>query len=262
MWVERLARFGYAAKGVVYAVIGILAVQAALGWGGETTGTTGALHAIARQPFGKALLAVIAVGLLGYVIWRFVEAIKDPEHEGNDAKGIVKRIGYAISGIIYIAIAWTAAQLAFTVGGANENGDTQQEATAWLLSQPFGQWLVATVGALVIGLGFYKFYKAYSVKFRRQLKVSQMSPKEETWAIRISRFGIAARGVVFTLIGIFLIQAALQARAEEVKGLDEVLQAIAQQPLGKFLLAIVALGLIAYGIYMGVQARYRRIQTT
>ncbi|MEW6492505.1 MAG: DUF1206 domain-containing protein [Cyanobacteriota bacterium] len=260
MWVERLARLGYTAKGIVYAIIGVLAVQAALGTGGKTTDAKGALGTIAAQPFGQFLLALVALGLIGYVVWRFVEAIQDPEHRNsNEAKGWARRIGYAISGIIYASLAFSAIQLIMGASSDGSNSSSTQHWTARLLAQPFGQWLVGAIGAFVIGLGFYEFYKAYKFKFRRNLKLHQMSSTEETWAMRISRFGIAARGVVFLITGFFLIQAARQSDASEARGLDGALETLARQPYGPLLLGIVALGLVAYAIYMWIQARYRRI---
>lgn len=257
MWVERLARFGYAAKGIVYAIIGVLAVQAAVSSRGKTTDTTGALGTVAAQPFGKFLLFFLTIGLLGYVLWSFVQAIKDPEHKGDDAKGIARRLGYAGTGLAYGSLAFSALQL--IIGNSSSGGDSRKDWTARLLQQPFGQWLVGLIGALVIGFGFYKLYEAYKAKFRKHLKLQEMSQTEQTWAIRVGRFGEAARGIVFTMIGFFLIEAARQFDPEEVRGLDGALQALARQPYGPWLLGIVALGLVAYGIHMAVQAKYRRI---
>lgn len=258
MWVERLARLGYLTKGIVYAIVGVLAVQAAFGAGGQTTDTKGALGTIASQPFGKFLLALLTVGLIGYVIWRFVQAVQDPEHKGDDAKGWATRLSYAVSGLIYASLAFTAIGLIRGSGGGG-GGNSKQDWTARLLAQPFGQWLVGLVGALVIGFGFYQLYKAYKAKFRKKMKLHEMSPTEEAWATRIGRFGLGARGIVFCIIGFFLLQAARQSDASEVRGLDGALQSLAQQPYGPWLLGIVALGLIAYGIHMAVQARYIRI---
>jgi hypothetical protein len=257
LWVDRLARFGYAAKGIVYSLIGLLAVQTVIGAGGQTTDAQGALKTISRQPLGQFLLLLIGIGLIGYVVWRFVQAIQDPEHHGSDGKGIAQRLGYGISGIIYAGLAWTALQLAFG-GSSGGNSNSTQDWTARLLSQPFGRWLVGLLGAFIIGLGIYQLYKAYTAKFRNKLKLREMSHEEETWAMRTGRCGLAARGIVFGLIGIFLIQAARQYDPNQAIGLDGALQTLAQQPYGPWLLGIVALGLVAYGIYMIVQARYRR----
>ncbi|MGF1496322.1 MAG: DUF1206 domain-containing protein [Elainellaceae cyanobacterium] len=261
-WIERLARFGYAAKGVVYALVGILAFQAAFNWGGQVTGSKGAFRTIASQPFGKVMLFLVAVGLLGYVLWRVVQAIYDPEHADSDeAKGIGRRIGYLISGIIYGSLAFVAFRIVFSAGNTSGGGggSSSQGMVAKVLAQPFGQWLVGTAGALVIGYGFYCFYKAVTTKFRRKLKLYQMSKKEEKWAVRIGRFGLAARGVVSVIVGYFFIQAATASDASEARTTEGALQAIQQQPFGAWLMGLVALGLIAYGIHLGVQARYRKI---
>ena len=257
-WVERLARFGYAAKGIVYAIVGVLATQVAFGRGGKTTNTKGALQTIVTQPFGKFLLALVAIGLLGYVLWLFVQAIKDPEKKGTDAKGILQRVGYGATGLIYAGLAFSAVKIILGSGGGGSSNSTQ-DWTARLLSQPFGQWLVGAVGAATIGMGFYQFYQAYSAKFRKNLKLNQMSNTEKTWATRLGRFGLGARGVVFVVIGFLLIQAARYSNPKEAQGLDGALDKLLQQPYGVWLLGVVALGLVAYGIYQGVLARYRRI---
>ncbi|HEX6292469.1 MAG TPA: DUF1206 domain-containing protein [Herpetosiphonaceae bacterium] len=258
-WVERLARLGFAAKGVVYITIGVLATQAALGAGGATTDPHGAIRQLGQQPFGQVLLGLLAVGLLGHALWRFVQAATDPEHKGSDAKGIAQRVGYAGLGVVYVGLAVTAIRL---LTGADEaSGDMTQDWTARLMSQPFGRWLVGLIGLGVIGFGLYELYQAYTTRFRKKLKVAEMSATEESWAIRSGRFGLAARGVVFGIIGSFLVQAALQYNPDKAQGLSGALQALARQPFGPWLLGVVAAGLVAYGVYMLVEARYRRIFT-
>ncbi|OUL20588.1 hypothetical protein BV378_29730, partial [Nostoc sp. RF31YmG] len=196
--------------------------------------------------------------LIGYVIWRFVQAIKNPENKGKDAKGLAQRVGYAINGVLYGSLAYSAVQILLG-SESSGNSNSTQDWTARLLSQPFGQWLVGTLGALIIGLGFYQFYKAYSAKFRRKLNLSELSNTERKWVMAICRFGLLARGIVFCIIGWFLIQAATQYNAQAAGGLDEALQALAQQPYGPWLLGFVALGLLAYGIYMVIKARYSQL---
>ncbi|MBD1807508.1 DUF1206 domain-containing protein [Microcoleus sp. FACHB-SPT15] len=260
-WAERLFRFGYAAKGVVYAIVGWLAASAALGPGGRTTGTRGALRSLVNQPFGRILLGFVAIGLSGYVLWRLVQAIMDTENQGTDAKAIIVRLSYAGNGLIYGGLAVTAVKIIF--GEVDiDNGYGSIDWTALLLAQPFGQWLVGTVGALVIGLGFYEFYQAYTAKFCRKFNLNEMSDTEKTWATRIGRFGLAAKGVVYSIIGFFLIQAARQSKSKQVRGLEGALDSLARQPYGRWLLGVVSLGLIAYGVYYIVQARYRRIHST
>lgn len=258
-WVEKLARFGFAAKGIVYFTVGLLAAQAAFGTGGRTTDTSGALTTIVSQPFGKFLLALVTIGLLGYALWRAVQAIFDPEHRGapTDAKQIAQRIGYGVGAIAYTGLAFTAVKL--ILGGSSNSGDSTQDWTARFMAQPFGRWLVGLAGLVVIVVGLAYLYDAYKAKFQQHLNLHQMSQSERRWTKRLGQFGIAARGIVFSLIGLFLTLAALRANANEARGLGGALAALAAQPFGSWLLGIVALGLIAYSFYSLIEARYRQI---
>ncbi|MCA1556810.1 MAG: DUF1206 domain-containing protein, partial [Acidobacteria bacterium] len=207
-WTEQLARIGYAAKGIVYIVVGALAVLTALGFGGKAKGTQGAMSSIARQPFGKVLLSIVAIGLVAYVIWHFVQAVTDADDKGTKAKGIALRLGYAGSGFIYAGLALSAARIVF---GANDDGkpSAAKSWTASVLKFPFGHWLVVLAGLGVIGYGFYQCYKGYKAKFRKRLKEGEMSERGIRWATRSGRVGFIARGIVFLIVGGFLIQAAL-----------------------------------------------------
>ncbi|MBD2355258.1 DUF1206 domain-containing protein [Tolypothrix sp. FACHB-123] len=259
LWVERLARLGYAAKGLVYFLVGLLAAQAAFGTGGETTDTSGALEAIVTQPFGKLLLIIVTIGLIGYAFWRFVQTILDPEHSGEtmSAKRIAKRLGYAFSAIAYFSLAVTSIKL--IVGSSSGDSDSVEDWTIFFLNQPFGRWLVLLLGLTVIIVGIAFLYQAYTGKFRRYFKLAQMSLTEEIWAVRLGRFGIAARGIVFAIIGIFMMLAAIQLDGTQARGLGGALSALAMQPFGPWILGVVALGLIAYGMYSIIQARYRNL---
>ena len=258
-WVEKLARFGYAAKGIVYFIVGLLAAQAAFTTGGRTTDTSGALSTIVNQPFGNFMLALVTIGLIGYVLWRIVEAVFDPEHSGEETnvKRVVQRIGYGFSAIAYSGLALTAVRL--IMGTGNTGGSTTQDWTARFMGQPLGRWLVGLAGVAVIGVGISYLYQAYKADFQRHLKRHQMSQTEQRWAKRLGQFGLAARGVVFGLIGLFLVLAALHSNAREARGLGGALATLARQPFGPWLLGTVALGLIAYSLYCMIEARYRRI---
>jgi Flp pilus assembly pilin Flp len=257
-WVGRLARFGYSAKGAVYIVIGVLAAMAALGVGGRLTDSRGALQTIFTQPFGKVLLGLVAVGLVGYALWRFVQAGVDAEHKGAGAKGVVVRTGYFISGLIHAVLAYTAIKL--LIGEASSAGGTQGYAGR-VLANEWGQWLLTGIGVIVVGVGISQLYRSYSAKFRDKLKLGEMSEKERTWATRAGRLGFVARGVVFAIIGSFVVQAALTYDETKVQGMGGALTTIAGGPFGSIVLPIIALGLIAYGLFMFVEARYRRIPT-
>ncbi len=263
-WLVWLGRLGYAAKGVVYGLVGVLALLVALGRGGQTTDTRGVLQTIVDAPSGRLLLAVVTLGLFGHALWRFVQAARDTENKGTDARGIAARVAYAAIGVVYVGLALAAARLVLGTGGGNQSSDqSTQDWTARLLGQPFGRLLVGLAGLIVIGIGGYQFYRAYKAEFREKLKLHEMSAAEQTWTTRVGRGGFAARGVVFVIIGGFLLVAALRDQSEQARGLGGALDTVvAQQTYGPWLLGIVALGLVAYGVFMVVQARYRRMVIT
>jgi hypothetical protein len=258
-WFARFARFGYAAKGVVYVVAGGLSARAAFGLGGATTDSRGALQTILTEPFGKLMLVLIGVGLIGYVLLRLVQALMDPEQKGSDAKGIVTRIGYLLSGLVYAGLAWTALQLASATGGTG--GNQTQRSVARLLALPLGRWLIGIAGLIVIGSGLYQLYNAYRTNFSEHFKWNEMNATERTWTVRLGRFGLAAHGIVQGLIGLFLIQAALVFDSRKAQDAGGALQSLAQPPFGLWAVAVVAVGLAAYGVYMLAAARYSRIVT-
>jgi hypothetical protein len=257
-WVEKLARFGYAAKGAVYLLVGGLAVAAAFGGGGQATGTSGALTSIADSTFGRVILGLIALGLFGYVVWGFVRAATDPE---NDGAG--HRVFYLVTSLIYGALAVEAARLAMGGGGGaggGAGGGGGGGASHWsarLMEQPFGVWLVGLAGVAVGIYGIQQLINAWRVDLDDRLALGSMSRSARTWTIRTGRFGLAARGVVLTIIGGFFVTAAMQADPSEARGLGGVLGMMQDTP---WLLGIIALGLLAYGVYNLVRARYRVIR--
>jgi hypothetical protein len=259
--VEWLARFGFVAKGVVYGLLGIMALQVAFNSGGQAPGTEDALQTIAQQPFGQLLIGLVAVGLVGYSIWLFIRAGMDADREGSDMKGLAKRAGFAVAGIVYLGLAFVAAQLALGSGGQG-GGDSAASWTAQVMQQPFGRWLVGLAGLAVVVAGLFRLYQAYNIKFRQELNLDEMDSNERKWIIRFGRAGLAAQGVVLAMIGGFLVQAAIQAQPSEARGLGGALQTLLEQPFGPWLLGIVALGLLAHGIYMFILARYRRIRVS
>jgi hypothetical protein len=259
-WMLLLARCGYGAKGVVYLIIGLLAIQLSLGAGGSATDQHGALMTISQQPFGKFLLVIVAIGLLGFALWSLIQAIFDTEGEGKKAKGIVTRLGYAVVGISYAILAFGAIRLVLGSGnGGRGSTASAQDWTAILLKQPFGVALVILLGLVVIGVAGSLFYKAYAAKFQYRLNLATLDARMKKAVIAIGRAGYSAQGVVLFIVGVFFIIAALQDNASKAKGLDSALQALSHQPFGQLLLGIVALGLFAYGVYSCVEARYRRL---
>lgn len=256
-WIEPIARFGYASKGVVYLIVGLLAIPVAFGIGNTSVGTSDALQIIVTQPFGKFLLTVVAVGLVSYSVWRFIQAFVDPEHQGGNAKRVFPRLGYAISGMSYASLAVTAIQI--IAGAGKLRSSWRQDWTALLLAQSFGQLLLAIAGALVMGVGVSFVYIAFTAKFRQRLRLIEMSDVYIKWATGIARFGTTARGVAFSVIGLLLIQSAVQSDPEEVQGLGGALQTLAEEPFSRGLLVVISVGFVAYAIHLLILARYRRI---
>jgi hypothetical protein len=258
-WFERLARFGYASKGIVYLIAGLFTARAAFGFGGRATDKNGALLTILAEPFGQFMLVLIGVGLIGYVLLRFVQALLDPEHKGDDAKGIAQRAGYLLSGLLYGGLALSALRLAIGIRGGV--GDQSESLAARVFELPLGRWLVGIAGLIVLGSGLYQLYKAYSADFSEHFRWNDMRPTERTWAVWLGRTGLTARGIVQSLVGLFMIQAALLFDASKVQGSGSVIQSLAHPPFGLWTVGVVALGLAAYGVYMLVAAKYSRIVT-
>jgi hypothetical protein len=261
-WVERLARLGYAAKGIVYLVLGWLAFQAAQGAGDPHVDKGRVLANILGQPFGRFLLGIVAVGLAGYALWRLVEAALDPEGDGKRSNGLIKRLGWAVAGVSYAGLAVAAAQLTLNPARPSAGGaaaGNPRDLTARLMAQPLGRWLVGLAGLVVLVVAFVYFYQAVTAGFERRFKSGELKGEQRKWVLRIGRFGYAAQGVVYLVVGGFLVQAAWQYNPQKAGGLGDALAALAAQPFGTYLLALVAAGLLAYGLYALFLAQYRRI---
>jgi hypothetical protein len=255
-WVEVLARFGLIAKGVIYMLVGLLTVQAALGARGSLTSKVGALQILVAQPLGTLVIAVLTAGLGAYILWRFVQAILDPANECQNIEGLPKRLGYAANGLLYIALAYAGLEI-LTGSPIQESDEAAEDWTALLLSWPLGVWLVGGVGVAIVGYALYSLYRVYQATFCEPLDTDAMSEETETWVVAVGRVGLLARSVIYGVIGVFLVQAALRRNPEQAAGLRDALDALAQAPFGLWLLAIMGVGLMAYGVYQLVQARYR-----
>ncbi|PRY64011.1 uncharacterized protein DUF1206 [Vreelandella songnenensis] len=250
------ARMGYAARGVVYLLIGGLAALAAFGEGGQTEGSRGALERVLTAPFGKIILAVIALGLLGYAMWRTIQALKDADHHGNDAKGLAIRAGLMVSAVTHTLLAFYAASLIFRLGGSSGESNGSQGTVSWLLQQPFGRWIVGAVGLAIIGAGIAHGLKGLKAKFDKNFDMPEHTKR---WAYPVCRFGLSIRGLVFVIVGSFFLIAAYQISPSEAGGTEEVFSALRSQAYGQWLLAFVAVGLFAFGAYSVLAAIYRRI---
>ena len=257
--IESLARVGFASKALLYMVVGVLAARGAAGMGGKMTGTKGALREIVDHPFGKVLLIVMGVGLLGYAVWRVIEGFADPERKGTDAKGLALRGSYVVRGILHALLAVQAFRIASRHGGGGQDGAAAQQASSQAMQLPFGDWLVILGGLGVAGFGFYQVYRAWESKLDKQLDFPRLRREAGDWAVLVSRFGIAARGVVFVMIGTLLVSAGRHHNASQAGGIGEAFTALERAPYGRTVLLVVALGMVAYGAYVAIQARYRHI---
>jgi hypothetical protein len=259
-WSIRLARCGFATKGIVYLLIGILAAQAAFGVGGTTTDNRGAIEALYQQPFGRALVGLVALGLFAYALWLFVAAALDPERAGTDPKGAATRAVSAMLGGSYAALGVVAARLVVQQRSSGKDSDaTTHDWTAKLLAHPFGAALVVLIGLIVLGVAGYFFFQAATARFRDKLDLADANAAERGWVGPLGRVGFAALGVVDVIIGLFLIIAAVRHNAGETKGVGSALAAVAQRPYGGVLLGVVATGFMAYAAYTFAEARYRRL---
>ena len=257
-WITRLARLGYASKAVLYTLVGVLAFGVGRGAGGRTTGSRGALLTILGAPFGRVLLGVIAAGLVGYAVWRVVEGITDPDRRGNDAKGLSLRGSFIGRGLLHGLLGISAARVALSGVSTEDDGQTAERWTARLLEAPGGEAMLMAAGLGLIGFSLYQLYRAVAAKIGLRIDLTAMSHAGARWAVIVSRFGIGARGVIFGLMGAAVLRAARQRDASEAGGTGESLQEIAK--LGRWPLMLIALGLIAYGAYELINARYRRIR--
>lgn len=253
-----IARSGYAARGVVYLIIGGLAVLAAFGDGdGKTVGSKGALATLAGNWWGWFALIAIALGLFGYTVWRGVQAIFDADNHGTDVKAVVIRGALMVSAITHFLLGLYALTLPFAVGGS-AGGSGSEGAVSWLLQQPFGIYLLAAVGLSVVGAGIAQIWKGVSGKYRERLVIPRhlmntLSP--------VCAFGLSTRGLVFAIMGGFMIYAAYRYDPAQAGGLAEALHWLRAQDYGQFLFLAVAIGLLSFGGYSLIESAFRKIET-
>jgi cytochrome bd-type quinol oxidase subunit 2 len=258
-WLDRTARLGFVARGVVYAMVAGLAVRLALGKNeDQQANKQGALQAIADQPFGRVALVVLAVGLAGYALWRLSEAAFGYQNETDDKKRTAKRLASLGKAAIYVAFCVTA----ITVIAGRSTGNSEQQQKAWterVLGWPGGQLLVGAVGVAILAGGIYLVVRGITTKFEKKLDVARMSPWMERTSKIVGLVGSVGRGVVFGLLGVLLIKSAVDYDPNESQGIDGTLRTIAAQAYGQVLLLLTALALFAFAAYSLVEARYRRL---
>jgi hypothetical protein len=259
-----LARSGLVAKGASYGLVGLLAIKLAAGHGGKATSREGALQSLAQHGFGKVVLALLALGLAGYALWRFVQAVVERE-DADDAKEKLKtwgkRAGYAGRGLIYAGLTFSALKLLFGGSGEGSQDEKAHRTTAAILDWPAGRLLVGAAGIVIVGVGLWNVYRGLSQKFADKWRTGAMSQVQRTWGGRVGVVGHLARGVVFGLIGIFVTKAAIDYDPKDAIGLDGALRKLAEASYGPYLLGVTAAGLVCYGLYCLVDARHRDVST-
>ena len=262
---NRLFSIGYVAKGIVYVLVGGLTLATVLGFSAGSGGVDGpraVLDWLAEQPLGRFLVGALGVGLIAYAVWRFYRAGADPAGEGHDAKGGAKRVGYAASGLANGLLGVVALLTAFGSGagsgsgGATQGGTSQQGMVARLLEQDWGVWLVGIVGAGVIAAGLYQFVKAVRAEFVDDIHWRVLS--RET-VKNLGRWGFFARGLVFGIVGYFLVVAAVRSNASSYRGTEGALEWLSTHSYGVWLLGLTSAGLLLFGVYSVLKGRYGSI---
>lgn len=253
-WLDRPARVGLAARGLIYVLVGVLAFEVALG-GSEQTDQKGALQKIAEQPFGRLLLWVVAVGLLAYAVWRVAEGIWGRRDETDEKKRTLRRVESLASGLVNTVLSVTAARIALGGGG----GGSSRGLTARLLEAPGGKTIMVVLGIVGVGAGIALARRGLTTDFERQLKSGEMG--KHTYAVvrRLGQAGYLARGLVLGIVGGLAIDAALEQDPKKAPSMDLALKSLTDAPFGKILLMVAAAGLVCFGIYALAEVRYRRL---
>jgi len=252
---EWLARAGFAARGVIYVLVGILAVDLALGHHRQQASQQGALLTIADQPLGEVLLILVAIGLAGYALWRFVHALVG--HGKERSSSGLDRVAAFAGGLVYAGLC--AVAIGILLGSGSGGSESPQRTAAGVFGWPGGTWLVGIAGAVFVGVGLYQGYRGFTKDFLEETKTERMGDGVRTWIEWSGRFGHFARMVVFCLIGAFLIKAAVEYDPSNAVGLDGALAKLEHASYGPYLLGVVAAGLIAFGAYSLSNARYGRV---
>jgi hypothetical protein len=249
-------KLGYAVKGCVYGILGVLALEVVLGDGGRLAGEKEAMRHVARQSFGDAALVVIAAGLFFYASWRLIEAVFDPYHVGNSLKGAAQRAAALVSAIGNGFAALTAVQLA---RGAHDSGKNPKTLAALALREEWGAAALVVVGCCLAGAGVVHLYEAVTARFCDHLDLSRSSRGWRAYVVLSGRAGYVARGCLFVIIGLAAVRAGHHLDAQEVKGVGEALASLTRQPFGPGLLAAAAAGLLAYALHLVTTAPIRKL---
>lgn len=260
-WYAGLARTGLVAKGISFGLVGALAIKLAVGDGGRATSREGALQELANTSFGKIVLILLACGFAAYALWRFIEAYAERSGADGAAKLWAKRAAYVGRGLVYAGLTYSTTMILVGSGGHRSQDAKAHHSTAVVLKWPGGTWIAGIAGVVLIGVALWNVYRGLSRKFEDKWRLNRLSPGVRRWGARAGVVGHVARGVVFGLIGIFVVKAALDYNPRDAIGLDGALQKLAHASYGPWLLGLTAAGLVAYGAFCLVDARLRDVST-
>jgi hypothetical protein len=252
-----LARAGLAARGTLYVLVGIIAVQIAVDGSHQQADRSGAVRLVARTPLGSVILWLLVAGFAAMTLWQLSVAIWGTGEPGGRKAG--HRLASLGRAAVYAVITYGVLTYALGIGQPASSDTQSQDLTAKALKYPGGQAIVAIVGVVIVGVGLYMMYQGFRMAFRKHLRLGSASPATRKVVIRLGQVGTVARGLVFGTVGVFLVIAAIDAKPRQAKGIDSALRALAHTPLGPWLLVVVALGLVTFGVYSWCEAKWRAV---
>ncbi len=255
-WVDRTARLGLAARGLVYVLIGILAIQIAFFDRAKEADQKGAFQTLTQNAWGKAVLWLVIIGFLGYAVWLATDAVSGHWREQEKSKRTAKRVESGVKAVAYVLLALLAFRIVTGSSSGNQGGE---KVTAKVLGMTGGQFIVGLAGAIIVAVGAMLAWRGVRTKFEEYLALGRLSPTARSAVINLGKVGYIARGIVFAIIGVLVIAAAVTFDPSKARGFDAALRTLAAQPYGPWLLSVVALGLICFGVYSFIEARYRRL---